>query len=85
MNQNLFLKPEEAKFLGMAVASSLDSIQTIMKNPAIPWTPESRKTLKEMDEAGQQLKRKLVKLGFDVRPLPDLEDGEELDYITKES
>jgi hypothetical protein len=85
MTNQLYLKPDEGKFLGMAVASTLELVEEHSKNPAIPWTPESRKDLKDMLESGRRLKAKLEKLGFDVRPLPDLEPGEENDYLTKES
>lgn len=83
MKEQLYLKPEEQKFIAMAVVSQLEQLTKTLNNQNIPWTPESRKTLKEMIEAGEKLKTKLAKLGFDMRPLPDLEDGEELDYITK--
>lgn len=86
MNTNqLYLQPDEGKFLGMSVVTMLEHIKTSLNNQNIPWTPESRATLKDMIQAGEKLKLKLGKLGFDLRPLPDLEDGEELDYVTKES
>jgi len=86
MNANhLYLKPDEGMFLGMSVVSTLEHLTESLKNERIPWTPESRATMKEMISSGEMLKVKLQKLGFDLRPLPDLEDGEENDYITKPS
>ena len=86
MNTNqLYLKPDEGKFLGMAVVDLLDELERITQNQEIPWNPESRKIFKEMLEAGKALKVKLAKLGFDMRPLLDREPGEENDYLTKES
>lgn len=82
---NIYLRPEEKKFFSMAVVSTLDKLEAISRNPKIPWTPESRKVLREMTEAGNKLRDKLKKLGFDMRPLPDLEEDEENDYLTKES
>lgn len=84
-SKQLFLKPEEQKFIGMSVVSVLDQLESTARNQRIPWNPESRKTIKDMIDAGKGLKIKLAKLGFDMRPLPDLEPGEENDYLTKES
>lgn len=82
---NLYLKPEEHKFIAMSVVSTLQNLKETSQNQNIPWNPESRKDLKEMLAAGNSLKIKMEKLGFDMRPLPDLFPGEENDYLTKES
>lgn len=73
------------KFLGMAVVDVVDNINAQLRDPRINWTPESRKTLKEMLEAGVKLKTKLEKLGFDMRPLPPFEEGDQDEFLTKES
>jgi hypothetical protein len=83
--QNLYLKPEEAKFIGMAVVALVEDLQATSRNQLIPWTPESRKTLKDMLDAGTTLRTKLTKLGFDMRPLPPFLHGDEKDFLTKES
>lgn len=81
----LYLKPEEAKFLGLAVIAMIEQLQQTSKDQNIPWNPESRKDLKEMLAAGGSLRIKLEKLGFDMRPLPDYNDGEHDNYFTKQS
>lgn len=81
----LFLKPDEAKFLGMAVVDVVENLQNRAKDPALPWTPESRRTLREMIEAGTALRIKLGKLGIDVRDLPPYFPGDENEFLTKES
>lgn len=83
--KNLYLKPEEAKFLSMAVLAIIDDLQDTSKNVQHNWTPEVRKDLKEMLAAGATLKIKMAKLGFDMRPFEPLKPGEERDYLTKES
>lgn len=88
MNANpnqLYLKPDEGLFLGMAVVYALELIEGWAKNQKANWTPEARRTLKEMQEAGQALKKKLVKLGFDLRKLPDYNTGDEDEFLTKPS
>jgi hypothetical protein len=85
MTNNLFLKPNEGKFLSMAVVALIEQLHATSTNPNLNWNPEVRKDLKEMREAGNSLRIKLEKLGFDMRDLPPYIDGEEKDYLTKES
>jgi len=82
---NLYLKLEEAKFLSLAVVTLITEIEAGSKNATINWNPESRKRFKEMLAAGAGLRIKLRNLGFDMDDLPDVKDGEESDYLTKES
>lgn len=84
-SKELYLKPDEAKFVSMAVVSVLEQLQESSKNVQHNWTPEVRKTLKDMIDAGSQLKIKLTKLGFDMRPLPPFEDGDIEEFTTKPS
>jgi hypothetical protein len=81
----LYLKPDEAKFLSMAVVALIEELNSTSKNVNLNWNPETRKDLKDMIAAGSSLKVKLNKLGFDMRELPPYIDGEEKDYLTKES
>jgi len=82
---NLFLKADEAKFLAMAVMSMLEQVTESSQKQSIPWNPEARRYFKEMREAGTALKIKLIKIGIPVDDLPDYEEGDENDFITKES
>jgi len=83
--KNLFLKPGEHRFLSIAVLAMIQDLKESTQNQTLPWNPESRKQLKDMLAAGNDLKIKMAGLGFDMRPLPDVEDGEIPDYLTKES
>lgn len=84
-SMNLYLKPEEQKFIAMAVVSLIEQLEETSTNPNIPWNPETRKDLKDMRSAGEAVRIKLKKLGFDMRDLPPYIEGEEKDYLTKES
>ncbi len=84
-NKQLFLKPEEAKFLSMAVVAKIEELHISSQNQLINWNPEARKMLKEMIEAGKTLKIKMEKIGIDMRPLPPFEDGDQDEFITKQS
>jgi len=83
--EQLYLKPNEAKFISMAVVAMIDELQSTSKNQNINWNPESRKDFKDMLAAGNSLRIKLQKLGFDVRDLPPYFEGDEKDFLTKQS
>lgn len=82
---NLFLKPDEGKFLALAVIGTLDQLKESMKKPLMNWTPETRKQLKEMVDAGTSLSIKLQRLGFNMSDLPPFMDGDENEFLTKQS
>ena len=83
--KNVFIKPNEGKFLSMAAVAMIEQLEDTSKNQLINWNPETRKDFKEMLEAGHSLRTKLIKLGFDMRELPPYIDGEEKDFLTKQS
>jgi len=85
MTNHLFLKPDEGKFLSMAVVSMVEQLTNTSKNQNINWNPEIRNQLKDMVAAGKTLRIKLEKLGFDMRDLPRYIDGDEKEFLTKES
>lgn len=85
MAPNLYLKPEEGKFLSMAVVSLIEQVRESNKNQRINWNPEAIKMFKEMTKAGASLKIKLEKLGFEMSELPPFIDGDEKEFLTKES
>lgn len=85
MTNQLFLKPEEGKFLSMAVVALIEQLTDSSQNVNINWNPETRKDMKDMLASGKALRVKLEKLGFDTRDLPPYIDGEEEDFLTKPS
>lgn len=83
--EQLYLKPDEGKFLSMAVLRMIEDLQESQKDVQLNWNPEARKYLKEMVEAGTSLKIKLIKLGFDMSELPPYMNGDEDEFLTKQS
>lgn len=80
---NLYLKPEEQKFISMSVVALIEQLRETAINPMMNWNPETRKDLKDMLAAGESLRVKLKNLGFDMRPLPPFVDGDENEFLTK--
>lgn len=85
MTNNLFLKPDEARLLSMAVVSMIEQLTATSKNQKINWNPAARKDFKDMLAAGESLRIKLKKLDFDMRDLPPYLDGDENEFLTKQS
>lgn len=83
--KNVYLKPDEAKFISMAVLAIIEDLETTSKDVNINWNPSARKDLKEMITAGNSLKVKLENLGLDMRDLPPYLDSDKDDYLTKQS
>jgi hypothetical protein len=85
MMTQLYLKPEEGKFLEMSVVSMLEQLQSSLHDQHLNWDAKTRKMLKDMIAAGSGLKIKLQKMGFKMEDLPPFLDGDEHDFFTKQS
>lgn len=70
MTNQLFLKPNEGKFLALATVALIEQLNKSSQNVLINWNPETRKNMREIIEAGKSLSIKLRKLGFDMSGLP---------------
>lgn len=69
----------------MAVLEMIETIKDTSTNVQHNWNPSARKDLQEMKQAGLAVKIKMQKLGFDMRDLPPYNEGDEKDYLTKQS
>lgn len=85
MTNQLYLKPEEGKFLAMCVVGTIEQLRNANTNPKQNWNPQARAYIKDMLKAGEALKIKLVRLGFNMTDLPPYMDGDEEEFLTKES
>jgi hypothetical protein len=83
--EHLYLKPEEALFLSMAVVSMIEQLTNTSKNQGINWNPEARGYLRDMLAAAATLKIKMEKLGMPMNDLPPFMEGDENEFLTKES
>lgn len=79
------LSPKEVKTIQMALAMMIEDLEAGSKNVSIPWTPQSRK-----DFADMILNAKLAKAKIDLTVgreciIEPYREGDEKDFITKQS
>lgn len=79
--------PAEVKILIMGLVTTIEDIEAVYKSPKYPFTPESRKDMKDMLECALSAKKKLedvVNKG-EAFHLAEYKDGDEKDFLTKQS
>lgn len=82
---SIFFNPNEATVIGLALASLLENLNDQLKDSTIPWTPESRKQLREMFDAAKAAANKLEKFTGIKCNLPPYVPGDENEFFTKQS
>lgn len=85
MINQLYLKPEEGKFLALATIAFITDLEEGRSEQKYNWTPETRKLMREMMEARQSLRIKLTKLGFNMTDLGAFREGDQDEFLTKPS
>lgn len=79
------LNPHEVLAIGLGLSRLLEEMDEIKKDVAIPWTPEERKRQKEIYDNAKSAAFKIEKLtGFEFK-LDAYIDGDEKEFLTKES
>lgn len=84
--KTLFLKPDEARVIVLALESLLEQQHEVAQNPRLNWTPEARKTIREITEAADGALKILSKVfGIESTGLPPFNPGDENEFLTKQS
>ena len=79
------LGQDEVAAIAMGLALVIENMEEIKKNPAIPWTPEARKMQKEIIQSAKSAPAKIEMVsGFECR-LDSYRDGDENEFLTKQS
>ena len=79
--------PNELKSIILGLVTYIEDLEAVANDPKLPFTPESRKDMRDMLDSGRSAKRKLedvVNKGIAFR-LDDYQEGDEKDFLTKES
>lgn len=79
------LTPDEVAVIGMALSGMIEDLETVGKDPTIPFTPQARKYQKEILAAARSAHSKIsLASGHEVK-LDKYEEGDEKEFFTKES
>lgn len=79
------LNPHEVMAIGLGLSRILDDFESIKNDATIPWTPESRKIQKEIFAAATSAAKKIEAItGFECK-LDAYVEGDENEFLTKES
>lgn len=81
----IYLTHGEYKAIQLGLARILEDFREVKKNISIPWTPESRRDMEDIISSANGAASKIYKVTGIEAVLPDLYDGEEDEYLTKES
>lgn len=79
--------PNELKMIIQGITICIEDLDAVRNDPKYPFTPESRKDMKDMWEAATSAKKKLegvVNKGIAFK-LDKYNEGDEKDFLTKES
>lgn len=84
---HIFFTPKEAAVIAMGIGMILSDMADVNngKTGLYPWTPEARKDFKDIYAAAQSAANKLEKFAGVNCTLPPYEEGDEDNFLTKES
>lgn len=85
--ERIFFNPNEVMAIGMGLARIMEDMNAMKQgnNVNLPWTPEARKIQKEIMAACVSAAAKLEKFAGYKCELPPYIDGDEDEFLTKES
>jgi hypothetical protein len=79
------LTPNEIAITGMALAALIEDLEITSKDATLPFTPDARKDMSEMLSTAKSAQAKFeLATGHEVRLDPFVE-GDEKEFLTKES
>ena len=81
----IFLNPNEARTVQLGLARILEDTTVNANNLKIPWNPEARQAMKEIREAAGSAAKKIEKYTGIAATLPEYNEGDEYEFLTKES
>lgn len=79
------LSPKEVKVLQMALSVFIEDMDGGLKNPTFPFTPQARSEMKDMLLNAKSAKAKIDLAAGHECTVEPYQDGDEKDFITKES
>lgn len=79
------LTPNEVLIIQMSLQQTIDDLTVNLNNPALPFSPDARKDMRDMYNNAVSAKAKIAKgSGHEVK-MERYKDGDEQEFFTKES
>lgn len=79
------LNPNEVAITQMALSGLVEDLESVSKNQAYPFTPEARKMQKEMLANAKSALGKIAVASGKLIKLDPYTEGDENDFLTKQS
>jgi hypothetical protein len=85
--ERIFFNPAEVTAIGLGLARVMEDLSAMKKGgyEHTPWTPEARKIQADMLSACRSAANKLEKFAGYKCELPPYEEGDEDEFLTKQS
>lgn len=85
--ERIYFNPNEVMAIGLGLARVMEDINAMKRGELIntPWTPEARKVQLEILSACQSAANKIEKFANYKCDLPPYKDGDEDEFLTKQS
>ena len=84
MNKNT-LTPDEVLITQIALSATIEDMEVIAKDHTIPFTPEARKSQRDMLAAAKSAHKKIAAASGQLIQLDPYKEGDETDFLTKQS
>jgi hypothetical protein len=79
------LTPNEVAVIQMSLDSMIQDMETVSKNQKIPFTPESRKDIRDILNYAKSALAKIAIASGKLIKLDPYHEGDEKEFLTKES
>lgn len=82
---NNVLNPREVAIIQMALGVQIEDLEIASKDPNLPFMPEVRKDMKEILLASRSALAKMEKVSGFLLKLDPYKEGDESEFLTKQS
>jgi biotin carboxyl carrier protein len=79
------LTPKEVSVIQMALQTMIEENETVSKDYTLPFTAEARKMMKEIHATAKSALEKIVKASGHFVQLDAYNEGDEKEFLTKQS
>jgi hypothetical protein len=79
------LTPKEVIITQMALSSIIEDLEVVSKDPQLPFTPEARKDQRDMIQNAKSALDKIALASGELIKLDPYNEGDEREFLTKES